>query len=675
MNQIVKRIVFTISTILFLIFGTQGFAGTLKDTESASHSDAASTYDIVDTYTYPGFRIVQFNLAVLSHYSYLLISGNQALVVDPGRDIFTYLDVAQKENTQIKGILLTHSHADFVAGHTELAKKAGCPVYISAKADAGYPHTPLKDGSIISIGSAELTVLETPGHTLDCTTSIVSSTVDGKKQQAAFTGDTLFVGSIGRPDLMGGTISAAALASMSFDTWHNKLSRVADQVSIYPAHGAGSLCGAHLSDDPFSTFGRERQTNHYLKFSARSDFIAAVLEGLPEAPQYFKYNAALNKRGPELIDWKTPPETIKPDLGLTDLAKAYIVDLRDADRYAKGHIPNSVNIALRGRLETWVGIMVPWGAPLVLTGNREEIDEAAFRLNRVGYGTRALLFDAWVAASLPLKSVDLMAPQALYDAMKAGTAPVIVDVRLPTEWMGLRIGQVINMPLNHLAQLSSKLDPAEPVVAVCNSAYRSSLALGILEQKGFANVTSLKGGSQAWIDAGYPVFGSDSQKSHTIQGTAAKKEIKLPGRMSPAELKSLIMDLPGTFDLVDIRPPDFYNDFHLPQSLNVDLADLLVNPVYLVGAGPLIIVDRDGTLSMMAAGMLFNKTKRDIKALRGGLEAYWSESAFQGAINQTTQTQKIPSVPAAGPAMSNSPKPIAPVQQPPEKPKKKSAGC
>ncbi|WP_413910489.1 MBL fold metallo-hydrolase [Desulfobacula sp.] len=675
MKIIFKGIVLIIFSMIFIIFGTQGFAGSLKDSESASHSDAASTCEIVDTYSYPGFQIIQFNLAVLSHYSYMLISGNQALVVDPGRDIFTYLEIAQKENVDIKGVLLSHSHADFVAGHTELAEKAGCPVFISAKADAGYPHTPLKDGSIISIGSAELKVLETPGHTLDCTTSIVYSTVDGEKTQAAFTGDTLFAGSIGRPDLMGGTISAAALASMSFDTWQNKLSKFEDHVTIYPAHGAGSLCGAHLSDDPFSSIGRERQTNPYLKFSARSDFIAAVLEGLPEAPQYFKHNAALNKKGPELIDWKTPPVKITPDIKLTDIANAYIVDLRDAELYAKGHIPNAINIALRGRLETWVGIMIPWGVPLVITGSQEEVDEAAFRLNRVGYNTRALLFDSWVAESLPLKTVELMAPQTLYEAMKAGNAPIIVDVRLPTEWMGLRIGQVINMPLNQLAQLSGKLDPAEPVVAVCNSAYRSSLALGILEQKGFAKVTSLKGGSQAWIDAGYPVFGSDSQKSQTIQSTVVKKEIKLPGRISPAELKSLIIDLPGTFDLVDIRPPSAFSDFHLPQSMNVDLADLLSNPSHLVGTGPLIIVDRDGTLAMMAAGMLFNKTKREIKALRGGLEGYWSESEFQGVIKETAQPEKTLSVPAVAPSQNSVPQPVVPVPQTPEKPKKKSAGC
>ncbi|MBU2631755.1 MAG: rhodanese-like domain-containing protein, partial [Proteobacteria bacterium] len=180
---------------------------------------------------------------------------------------------------------------------------------------------------------------------------------------------------------------------------------------------------------------------------------------------------------------------------------------------------------------------------------------------------------------------------------------------------------------------------------------------------------------QAWIDAGYPVFGSDSQKSTVIQGKAEKKEIRLPGRISSAELKSLIMDLPGTFDLVDIRPPSAFTDFHLPQSVNVDLADLLVNPAHLVGAGPLIIVDRDGALAMMAAGMLFGKTKRDIKALRGGLEEYWSESAFQGGIKETTQQQKPQPLPAASPAGTKLPQPAGPANPTPEKPKKKSAGC
>jgi hydroxyacylglutathione hydrolase len=661
--------------VLIFFLSTQSFAGSIKDSESASHSDAASGYEIVDTYPYPGFKIIQFNLAVLSHYSYMLISEKQALVVDPGRDVFTYLEVAQKEGVKILGILLTHSHADFVAGHTELAQRAGCPVYISVRAKADYPHTPLKNGSKILIGSAQIKVLETPGHTLDCTTSVVYSDHAGEKAEAVFSGDTLFVGSIGRPDLMGGTISAAALASMAYDSWHEKLSKLDDQVIVYPAHGAGSLCGAHLSDDPFSTIGRERRTNAYLKYTSRSDFIAAVLDGLPDAPQYFKYNAAMNKKGPELVNWEAPAKAIKPDKSLTEGNRAYIVDLRDAAAYAKSHIPNSVNIALRGRLETWVGTMIPWGSPLVLTGSREEIDEAVYRLHRVGYAAGELLFDDWISASLPLKSFELMEPAVLYDAMKSGTAPVIVDVRLPAEWMGLRIGQVINLPLNQLSVLSSKLDPSQPVVAVCNSAYRSSLALGILEQRGFVKATSLKGGSQAWIDAGYPVFGSDTNKNPVDKLAMAKREIKMPSRISSSQLKSLILDLPGSFDLVDIRPADFYSDFHLPQSINVDIVDLLSNPAYLVGTGPLIIVDRDGTLALMAAGMLYQKTKREIKALTGGLEAYWEESGLQQMLRQPEGNRPSAPVPNLSPTAPTLPPPPAPASPVPDKPKKKSAGC
>lgn len=656
--------------------GMPAHAGAIKDTESASHGDAASQYQIVDTYDYPGFSITQFTLGVLSHYSYMLVSQGQALVVDPGRDVVAYQKAAADAKAKIAGILLTHSHADFVAGHTELASREKCPVYISARADAGYPHTPLKDGFELTLGQARLRVLETPGHTLDCTTTLVMAR-DNATPLALFTGDTLFVGSIGRPDLMGGTISAAALAAMSYETWHTKLAGLPDPAVVYPAHGAGSLCGAHLSDDPYSTIGREKQTNPYLKYTAKSDFIAAVLDGLPDAPQYFKHNAAMNRQGPPMADWEGRPPTAAPDISLTDPAKAYVVDLRDAALFSAGHIPNSVNIGLRGRLETWTGIMVPWGSPLVLTGSGEEIKEAAFRLNRVGYTARSLAFEDWVKAGLPVTKTELMDPQALYSAMQAGSAPIVVDVRLPAEWMGLRIGQVINMPLNRLGEMSAKLDPAQPVVAVCNSAYRSSMALGILEQKGFTRATSLKGGSQAWIDAGYPVLGPDTAKG---QGTAAPgREIRLPGRISPRELNSLIMDLPGTFDLVDIRPPQFFADFSLPGAVNVDLADLLENPAYLAGKGPLVIVDRNGTLAMVAAGILFTKTRREIKALTGGLEAYWTEAGpmtgpMHGPIPGSGVQPAAQTAPKALPQAA----PVGPTQPPaapPSRPAKKSAGC
>ncbi len=353
---------------------------------------------LLKSYDYPDYRLVQFNLGVLSHYSYMIISGNEVLVVDPGRDISAYLDLAKKENVKIMGVFLTHNHADFVAGHLELAKAAGCPVYASAKSGDQFPHQALKEGSRIEVGDAVVNILETPGHTPDGLCGLVAPKKQPDQPNLILTGDVLFIGSVGRPDLMGGSASAALLASQSFDTWTQKLSKLPDSLDIFPAHGAGSLCGAHLSDEPTSTLGAQKLANPYVKHTTRGAYIAAVLEGLPEAPQYFKHNAALNKKGPELINWQASPKSRKPDKALTDPAKTYVVDLRSAKDYAAGHIPNSVNIAVRGRLETWVGIMVPWGADLVLCGDPRELQEATQRLHRVGYRAEVLSFDDWKKA-------------------------------------------------------------------------------------------------------------------------------------------------------------------------------------------------------------------------------------------------------------------------------------
>jgi len=444
--------------LVVTLFSLNSYAE-IKDTESASHADSAAIYDIVDTYNYPGFKIIQFNLGVLSHYSYMLFSNGETIIVDPGRDIFKYLEIAKKENSTVKGVLLTHSHADFVAGHMEIAKIIGCPVYISHKANAGYEHVPTKDGTIIQLNKVTIKVLETPGHTLDCTTSLVFGPDNKEIPKAMFTGDTLFVGSIGRPDLMGGTISAAELASMAYDTWKNKLSKLDDSIVIFPAHGAGSLCGAHLSDEPNSTIGKERKTNYYLQVKSRSEFIASILEGLPDAPQYFKHNAAMNRKGPELVNWDEFPSELKPDMKLTNTEIYNLVDIRDAKEYAKEHIPNSINIGLRGRMETWIGIMVPWEANLVLTGSIEELREAYQRLHRVGYKASVISFDSWKKSGLAMTRGNLIKPKDLYGLMQKGEAPVIVDVRLPKEWMGLRIGKIVNLPINQLDVLSSKLDP------------------------------------------------------------------------------------------------------------------------------------------------------------------------------------------------------------------------
>lgn len=638
----------------------------VSDAESTSHVDSSALYQIVDTYVYSSCKVVQFKLALLSHYSYLLISGKEALVVDPGRDVYAYLDTAKKENVSIQGVLLTHSHADFVAGHNELAKTLSCPIYISATSGAEYECKTMKEGDTVTLESTVVKFVATPGHTPDSMCLYVYGNKSQNKPELIFTGDTLFVGSVGRPDLLEGKMAAATLASMMFDTWTEKLSKVGDDVVIFPAHGAGSLCGANLSDKPFSTIGEEKKSNSYLAYTARSDFIAAVLEGLTEAPQYFAHNALLNRQGPPLVDWQAalPAElTATPDL--SDVNKHYVVDLRNAQEFAAGHIPNAVNIGLRGRFEMWTGSMVPWGAPLVLAGTPKELTEAMYRLHRIGYKADVITMHSWQNTGQALLENSTIKPAELYRQMQKGEAPVIVDVRLPAEWMALRIGSVVNLPLNDLSKLAAKLDAAQPVVTVCDTAYRSSMAVGILERQGFTKVSNLAGGSEAWLEAGLPVRRSETEQQAASQ-PQNKRQITLADRIAPVELKRLMLDLPGTFELVDIRPAAAFADFHLPQARNVDIADLLYDPSYLSGAGSIIIVDRDGSLAMMVAGVLSQKTQRNIKALYGGLQAYWAESELK-PVDSAQQTP-------AKPGETEKPASVTPTPQPKSE-QKKSAGC
>ena len=662
MRNSCKKSIFLVA-LVFSVLCRQTQAAQIKDAESATHGYDAAKYQITDTYAFPGFELIQVNLPVLSHYSYLVVSDAKTLIVDPGRDIEFYLDLIKKRSLSVVGIFLTHSHADFVAGHMEMVKAVNCPIYQSAKSNAKYKIEPVGEGTTIEVGGAKVRFIDTPGHVIDGTSAEVYGTVK-KTPELILTGDYLFVGGVGRPDLVESTTSSA-LAGMLFDVWNNTVSKLPDEVKVFPAHGAGSLCGAHLKDQPSSTIGEERTSNPYLQHTNRAEFITSVLSELQEPPQYFKYNAAMNRDGPPIVNWQQPVQSVVADAGLSDSSRYYVVDIRDSKDFAAGHIPNSVNIGIRGRFETWAGIMVPWNSQLVLAGEETDLAEAVHRLHRVGYQARVLPVRQWYSANLPVLKNTLIAPKTLYEQMQSGESPMILDVRLPNEWMGLRIGTVLNLPLNHLAELSAKLDPAQPVVAVCNSAYRSSMAIGIMERKNFKNVTSLEGGSEAWIEAGLPVYSSQ------IQGYAqapSKRMIPLPERICQAELKRLMIDLPGTFELVDIRPPQMFSDYSLPGSRNVDMAELTVNPAYLIGTGPLIIVDRDGTLAMAVGGILAQKTQRQIKVLFGGLEAYWQESTF--------------GPPASVPSMSPAPK-MTPGQAPVSPPvpstgtavRKKSAGC
>lgn len=513
---------FFIALCLSIAIAQTVIGAEIKDSESATHGSDSAVHRIVDTYAFPGFKVIQFELPVLSVYSYLLVSDGEALLVDPVRDVLFYLETAKKEGVKIKGVYLTHSHADFVAGHTEIKKNLNVPIYQSHKSGAKYPIEAMDEKSAVQVGKTTLKFMDTPGHTPDGQCCAVYSHENQGKPKLLFTGDVLFVGSVGRPDLMGEAVPAAWLASAMYDSWTEKLSKLPDDVTIFPAHGAGSLCGAHLSNEPKSTIGQEKASNPYLKAKGRGEFVALVLQGLPEAPQYFKHNARMNKEGPQPVDWNAPnPQEIKPTAELTEPDKYFLVDVRDAATHAAGHIPNSVNIAARGRLENWVGTMVPWGSRLVLVGEPHLLKEALHRLHRVGYKAEVITPGTWEGAKLPIRRGDPISPKDLYALMKKGEAPLVIDVRLPAEWMALRIGTVLNLPLSHLAELSSKLDPAQPVVVVCNSAYRSSMGTGILERQGIKKARNLEGGSKAWMKADLPVYEGEKPPEADLVPTKA----------------------------------------------------------------------------------------------------------------------------------------------------------
>ena len=621
------------------VFATAGTAAASPagDAEALTHGDEAASLQLVEQETLPDFVFRQYNLAVLSHYSYMIGSRGEAMIIDPARDIDRYVKDAVQLGLRITRVYLTHSHADFVAGHTELMAATGAEIVVNEAIGAQYPHNALSDGEEIRFGNVRAVVVTTPGHTPDGSCLYVYHPANSARPKMVLTGDTLFIGGVGRPDLLEGSYSSAQLAALLFETWEQKLSEVPDETRLYPAHGAGSLCGAHLSDEPVSTFGEQKRSNPYLRHKDLSSFVMAVLSGLGDPPQYFGHNAAMNRKGPPLVDWsrKMPPALSAVQVSRKEKAGAWLIDVRDAMGFADGHVPGAINIDVRGRFETWMGIMVPWGEPFVLIGPDDLVAEAAFRLHRIGYDEPAGYLkdgmDIWKAAGRDLETVTLVSPVELHRQMQEGTAPIIVDVRLPNEWMSLRIGDVLNMPLNRLFREAHRLDPSLPVLMVCNSAYRSSLAAGIMQKLGFEDVRNLEGGSQAWIDAGLPTLGAE-----TTAKSSPGVFVNLPERMSARDLARRITDLPGSIEVVDIRPAWQFAEYHIPGAVNAPVHDVMNNPAYLVGQRPLVIVCRDGSLSAAVGGALVQKSPRPIRFLSGGVSRYYDEIARPQGMSRET---------------------------------------
>ena len=453
----------------------------------------------------------QFYLACLSHASYLIGDAGEAAIVDPQRDVDLYLDAARARGLTIRWVLETHLHADFVSGHRELAERTGAKIYFGAKAAAAFPHVAVKDGDEICMGKVRLRFLETPGHTPESVSVVVWDLEKPEEPQAVLTGDTLFIGDVGRPDLLGAKISADELAGQLYDSLHEKLLKLPDAVAVYPAHGAGSLCGRNISSETSSTIGQQRQFNYALRPMTRAEFIALVTADLPEAPGYFSRDVRLNREGPGSLAALPAPAALSPDeVERRVAAGALLLDARAAAEYGNGHVAGSLQIGLGGQFASWAGSLVPPEASIVLVLEDETgIAEVQTRLARVGLenvaGYLAGGIRAWDASGRTLARTEQVGVDELAARIGEGGDLAVVDVRRPGEWQTGHIAQALSMPLHELAVRTEALDRERPIAAMCAGGYRSAIATSVLERLGFRKITNVVGGMAAWNAAKFEV--------------------------------------------------------------------------------------------------------------------------------------------------------------------------
>ncbi|BBA33189.1 beta-lactamase [Methylocaldum marinum] len=451
----------------------------------------------------------QFYLGCLAHASYLI--GDEetktAVVVDPQRDIEQYLEEARREGFEIRHVFLTHFHADFIAGHLELRDRVDAKIHLGARADAEFAFIPHPDSDAVEFGQVRLKVLETPGHTPEGISIVVYDLAKSAEiPYAVLTGDTLFIGDVGRPDLLASFgVSAEDLAAMLYDSLHEKLLSLPDETLVYPAHGAGSMCGKSLSTDLFSTMGAQRQYNYALKPMSKEDFIRLVTAGQPEAPKYFSHDAVLNRKERATLE-ETLATELKP-LSLERVlemkqAGAQLLDVRETADFAGAHLADSINIGLGGPYATWAGTLLERTRPIVLIAEPGLEQEAAMRLGRIGFDNVAGYLEGGMAAleQRPdlIRRTDRIAAPTLGERLASAQPPLVLDVRTENEWQQKRIGDSLNIPLNGLAERSGELPRDRPIVVHCGTGYRSSIATSLLEGQGFDNTIDLVGGFNAW---------------------------------------------------------------------------------------------------------------------------------------------------------------------------------
>lgn len=450
----------------------------------------------------------QFYLGCLAHASYLLASEGDAVVVDPQRDVELYLKAAADHGVTIRHIFETHLHADFVSGHRELAARTGAKIYMGSQAGATFPHVAVHDGFGLKFGKASIRVLETPGHTPESICLVVTDEEKSSAPWAVLTGDTLFIGDVGRPDLSP-RHTPVQLAGMLYDSLHDKLLTLGDDVLVYPAHGAGSLCGKNMRAEKSSTIGTERLTNYALQIKSREEFVTQLTSHLPARPEYFLKDAEINRTGAQPLSELPALRAIAPTELKNLLAEGEIaLDVRPGEEFAAGHVPGSVNIALSGQFASWAGTVLGLGAhPVLIAESDQQLEEARLRLARVGIevldGYLRGGVTAWKQAGFSMGVIAQMNVNEVAAQLRAGEIQVL-DVRREPEWDAAHIENATWWPLDNFKVSPPEMDHDAPIAVHCKSGYRSMIASSLLQRAGFRQVINVTGGFDAWQQAQLP---------------------------------------------------------------------------------------------------------------------------------------------------------------------------
>jgi len=458
-------------------------------------------------------KFKQFYLGCLAHASYYIGSDDEAAIIDPQRDVQQYLDEADANRQKIRYVIETHSHADFVSGHIELSKRTGAQIVYGQRANTQFPTLKVKDGDELNVGRVRLRFLETPGHTPEGITIVAEDTEDSSAPLKMFTGDTLFIGDVGRPDLVGSKgFTSEQMAAMLYDSLREKILKFPDETEVYPAHGAGSLCGKSLSKETWSTLGQQRKFNYALQPMTKDEFVKLVASDQPEVPMYFPKSAAKNLEGSTpLAELPKPRELSTDDIRSFD---GVILDVRPNTVYGAAHIPNSINIGLGGQFASWAGMMIPIGTPIaVVADSSEQIDEAFMRLARVGHETITgfILMENYEGET---RQVAQLTVQEMNERLVSlGGDIQFVDVRRVPEHSAGHAIRTINLPLDKLSRELDQLDPDKPTYVICQGGYRSSIGTSILENAGFKELYNVLGGTAAWIAAGLPTESTEARSS------------------------------------------------------------------------------------------------------------------------------------------------------------------